>query len=106
MVLGLSIWIVVDAPSFVDIADSVGVNIVIYDTGCYVLIAISSLVIIITFLGCCGAAKHSRCLLVTVREMSKNQNIFYLLTNIYKSKTIQKVNVQTFLIVFSISSVF
>jgi len=65
VVLGLSIWIVVDAPSFVDIADSVGVNIVIYDTGCYVLIAISSLVIIVTFLGCCGAAKHSRCLLVT-----------------------------------------
>ena len=72
VVLGLSIWIVVDAPSFVDIADSVGVNIVIYDTGCYVLIAISSLVIIITFLGCCGAAKHSRCLLVTVSRISKD----------------------------------
>ena len=85
MVLGLSIWIVVDAPSFVDIADSVGVNIVIYDTGCYVLIAISSLVIIVTFLGCCGAAKHSRCLLVTVRNRS---TIWYLVLRLIMSSEV------------------
>ncbi len=73
MILGLSIWIVVDTPSFVNVADSVGVDIVIYDTGCYVLIAVSALVIIITFLGCCGAAKHSRCLLATVSSPGTHQ---------------------------------
>ena len=67
MILGLSIWIAVDSPSFVSVADSVGVGIEVYTTGCYILIAISGLVIIVTFLGCCGAAKDSRCLLATVR---------------------------------------
>lgn len=65
VVLGLTIWIYVDRPSFVDVFGSVGVDIDLYNSGCIILMTFSCLIILITFFGCCGAAKDSRCMLWT-----------------------------------------
>ena len=45
-----------------------------YSTACYVLIGAGALVIIIGFLGCCGAYKEQVCMLKTV---STNMTTLY-----------------------------
>jgi len=62
-VLGLSVWYYVDAPSFVSVIHTVGFD--LYTTTCIILMAASITVIIITFLGCCGASRYNRCMLWT-----------------------------------------
>lgn len=70
-VLGVTIWILVDEPSFLSvlhIADDFASGlegIEIYTSAAVVLIVVASLVIIVTFFGCCGAIKESRCMLAT-----------------------------------------
>jgi len=81
-VLGAAIWVVVSKPSFFDILDNVGdvcgeaggdtsdcsdmtSTIAIYASATYIMIAISVLAIIISFFGCFGAAKESKCMLGT-----------------------------------------
>jgi len=64
-VLGLSVWFYVDAPSFVSIFSTVGVNIDLYNTTCILLIVASVFIIVVTFFGCCGAARDNRCMLWT-----------------------------------------
>ena len=81
-VLGAAIWVVVAKPSFFDILDNVGDvcgeaggntedcsdmtnTIAIYASATYIMIAISVLAIIISFFGCFGAAKESKCMLGT-----------------------------------------
>ena len=68
-VLGLSIWIYVARPSFVDVFGGVGVEMHIYNSGCIILMVFSCLVILITFFGCCGAAHDSKCMLWTYFAM-------------------------------------
>lgn len=67
--LGVGIWVSVDSGSFLKIfgtfgtgADSIGAQFV--NVG-YFLIAIGALLLILGFLGCCGAQKESKCLLIT-----------------------------------------
>lgn len=67
--LGVGIWVSVDSGSFLKIfgslgsgADSIASQFV--NVG-YFLIAIGSLLLILGFLGCCGAQKESKCLLIT-----------------------------------------
>jgi len=60
-VLGLSVWYYVDAPSFVSVIHTVGFD--LYTTTCIILMAASVTVIVITFMGCCGAARYNRCML-------------------------------------------
>lgn len=64
-VIGLGIWILVDKPSLVNILDTTETSIPIYDSAVILLIVVASLALIITFLGCCGAWKESRCMLGT-----------------------------------------
>jgi len=75
-VLGCSIWVLVDSPSFFDILDQAqdvcGQNcdgmdstISLYASAAYILIVISALVLIIAFFGCCGAMKENKCMLGT-----------------------------------------
>jgi len=67
VVLGLGIWILVDKPSFVDLMDKIpnGESIPIYTSAVilFLIVAISS--VIISFFGCCGAYKESKCMLTT-----------------------------------------
>ncbi|XP_040216875.1 tetraspanin-1 [Rana temporaria] len=66
--LGVGIWVSVDSSSFLKIfgslgsgADSIASQFV--NVG-YFLIAIGALLVILGFLGCCGAQKESKCLLI------------------------------------------
>ncbi|PIO24958.1 hypothetical protein AB205_0172560, partial [Aquarana catesbeiana] len=66
--LGVGIWVSVDSNSFLKIfgtlgsgTDSIASQFV--NVG-YFLIAIGALLVILGFLGCCGAQKESKCLLI------------------------------------------
>lgn len=70
VVLGISVWILVDQPSFLkvlNLTDDVigGLDIKVYQSATIVLLVLAILVIIITFFGCCGAQNESKCLLWT-----------------------------------------
>jgi len=70
-VLGVGIWVLVDAKSFTDLFGQINdildqdVTISIYSSATYILIAVAVIVILISFFGCCGAVKESKCLLGT-----------------------------------------
>lgn len=70
-VLGVGIWVLVDAKSFTDLFGQINdildedVTISIYSSATYILIAVAVIVILVTFFGCCGAVKESKCLLGT-----------------------------------------
>ena len=72
-VFGLGIWVLVDKPSFLTLfeeaksvsgtADSF--NVEIYSSAAYILLMVSLLVVLISFFGCFGAMKESKCMLGT-----------------------------------------
>jgi len=62
-ILGVGIWIRVD-PNFRQYVDSSDAFNYLY-TGAYILIVVGVLVMIIGFLGCCGAIRESQCMLAT-----------------------------------------
>jgi len=72
-VFGLGIWVVVDEPSFLDLFDQASeqldgadeFNVEIYTSAAYILLVVSAIVVIISFFGCCGAIKESKCMLGT-----------------------------------------
>ncbi|XP_005748985.1 tetraspanin 34a [Pundamilia nyererei] len=67
VILGVGIWVQVDRSSFLDILDEVE------DTSSlsqlanvsYLLIAVGAVLLLIGFLGCCGAIRESKCMLLT-----------------------------------------
>ncbi|XP_063333328.1 tetraspanin 34a [Pelmatolapia mariae] len=67
VILGVGIWVQVDSNSFLDILDEVEdasslsqlVNV------SYLLIAVGAVLLVIGFLGCCGAIRESKCMLLT-----------------------------------------
>lgn len=74
VVFGISIWAVADSPEFLslfekakdvvgDEADGLSLN--IYSTTTYIFITVSAVVVIVSFFGCCGAWKESKCMLAT-----------------------------------------
>lgn len=65
VVLGLSIWFYADPPSFANVISILPVSFDLYTTTAILLICLSVFVIIITFFGCCGAARDNRCMLWT-----------------------------------------
>ncbi len=65
MTIGLSIWVLVDSPSFDEFLDVIGADVPIFRSGIILLIVDSSIVFLVTLFGCCGAAKENRCLLTT-----------------------------------------
>lgn len=59
--LGVGIWVVVGADSFREIISS---NPQIFSAA-YIIIAVGALLLVVGFLGCCGAIKENKCLLGT-----------------------------------------
>ncbi|XP_061839751.1 tetraspanin 34a isoform X2 [Nerophis lumbriciformis] len=67
-ILGVGIWVKVDSNSLMGILDSVeDIPSEVSEVAnvAYLLIAVGSVLLVIGFLGCCGAVKESRCMLLT-----------------------------------------
>ncbi|XP_038569633.1 tetraspanin-1-like [Micropterus salmoides] len=67
-ILGVGVWVKVDSGSLMGILGNLegapsGLSQLVYVS--YVLIAVGAVLLIIGFLGCCGAVKESRCMLLT-----------------------------------------
>ncbi|XP_074859146.1 tetraspanin-1 [Carettochelys insculpta] len=60
--LGVGIWVVVDGNSFMSIFGNT--NALQFVNVSYFLIAIGAILVVLGFLGCCGAQKESKCLLI------------------------------------------
>ena len=69
VVLGLGIYALVDGASLVTLVDKSGVgddmNITAFTSAAYIFIVVAVFVVILTFFGCCGAIKESKCMLGT-----------------------------------------
>uniref|UniRef100_A0A8C5LMH1 Tetraspanin n=1 Tax=Leptobrachium leishanense TaxID=445787 RepID=A0A8C5LMH1_9ANUR len=64
-ILGIGIWVKVDGGSFIKILGAAAPQLMqIVNVG-YVCIAVGGFLILMGFLGCCGAVKESRCMLMT-----------------------------------------
>jgi len=64
-VLGFGIWVLVDKPSIVNLLDQTDANIPIYNSAIILFLIVASAAIFISFFGCCGAYKESKCMLGT-----------------------------------------
>ncbi|XP_060944277.1 tetraspanin 34a [Limanda limanda] len=67
-IMGVGIWVKVDSSSLLGILDNLpdapdGLSQLVYVS--YLLIAVGAVLLVIGFLGCCGAIKESRCMLLT-----------------------------------------
>ncbi|XP_065698597.2 tetraspanin-1 [Patagioenas fasciata] len=62
--LGVGIWVSVDGQSFVNIFGALSSSVLQVVNVGYFLIVIGSILLVIGFLGCCGAQKESKCLLI------------------------------------------
>ncbi|XP_010714468.1 tetraspanin-1 [Meleagris gallopavo] len=62
--LGIGIWVTVDGKSFLDIFGSLSSSVMQVVNVSYFLIVIGCILVVIGFLGCCGAQKESKCLLM------------------------------------------
>lgn len=70
-ILGIGVWVKVDSDSLLGIVESVenapsGLAELAYVS--YVLIGVGAVLLIIGFLGCCGAVRESKCMLLTVSD--------------------------------------
>ncbi|XP_078514154.1 tetraspanin-16 [Lissotriton helveticus] len=63
-VLGIGIWVKVDGGSFVKILGTAAPQLVQLTNVGYLCIAIGCFLLLMGFMGCCGAMKESRCLLM------------------------------------------
>ncbi|XP_067423840.1 tetraspanin-1 [Emydura macquarii macquarii] len=61
VLLGVGIWVAVDGSSFANIFGS---SSTLFVNVSYFLIAIGAVLVVLGFLGCCGAQKESKCLLL------------------------------------------
>lgn len=64
--LGVGIWVLVDPTGFREI---VATN-PLLTTGAYIVLAMGGLLFLLGFLGCCGAVRENRCLLLFVSDAS------------------------------------
>jgi len=78
---GVAIWVLVDKPSFFDIidkaegvcngtviddsCDDITTGLEIFGAATYIILTVAVLVVIVSFFGCCGAWKESKCMLGT-----------------------------------------
>ncbi|XP_067416483.1 tetraspanin-16 isoform X2 [Emydura macquarii macquarii] len=63
-VLGIGIWVKVDGGSFVQILGAAAPQLMQLVNVGYLCIAIGAFLLLMGFLGCCGAAKESKCMLL------------------------------------------
>ena len=64
--MGLGIWILVSRNSFLDLLDDANVNVPIYESAVVLFLIVASVTILVSCLGCCGAYKESKCMLIVV----------------------------------------
>jgi len=72
-VFGAGIWVLVDKPSFLNLFNQAqevsglndDFNIEIYTSAAYTLLIVSLIIVVLSFFGCCGAIKQSKCMLGT-----------------------------------------
>ena len=70
VVVGLSIWMLIDYPSFVDVLDASGDgDSYVFTAGVVVILVVAVLAFILSCFGCCGAAKENICMIGTVRDL-------------------------------------
>ncbi|XP_063153927.1 tetraspanin-1 [Candoia aspera] len=62
--LGIGIWVSVDSKSFLQIFGPVSTSVFQFVNVGYLLIALGAVLFLLGFLGCCGAQKESKCLLI------------------------------------------
>ncbi|NXT28818.1 TSN1 protein, partial [Syrrhaptes paradoxus] len=62
--LGVGIWVTVDAKSFLDIFGGLSSSVLQVLNVSYVLIVIGAILLVLGFLGCYGAVRDSKCLLM------------------------------------------
>ncbi|NXK06350.1 TSN1 protein, partial [Herpetotheres cachinnans] len=62
--LGVGVWVTVDGQSFLDIFGTLSSSVLQVVNVSYFLIVIGAVLMVIGFLGCCGAQKESKCLLM------------------------------------------
>jgi len=76
VVFGVAIWVLVDSPKFMELfdktkdvvseeVDTSDLELNIYSTAVYVFLAVSAFFVIVSFFGCCGAWRESKCMLAT-----------------------------------------
>lgn len=63
--LGLGIWVLVDKSSFVDLLEQTDHTVHIYESTAILILIVAIGSILISFFGCCGAFKESRCMIGT-----------------------------------------
>jgi len=72
-VFGLSIWVLVDKPSFFNLFEeakdvsglSDGFNIQFFTSAAYILLVVSIVAVLLSFFGCYGSIKRNKCMLAT-----------------------------------------
>lgn len=77
-ILGVGIWVKVDSGSilgFLNKIDGAPSELQQVQNVGYLLIAVGALLLIMGFLGCCGAIKESRCMLLMVRHSTLKPHI-------------------------------
>lgn len=70
VVFGLSIWILVERPSYINLSVLIDMKITVYSSGAIVLLIVSIVSILLSCFGCLGAIKEHRCMLATVSHNS------------------------------------
>jgi len=65
VLLGVGIWVLVDRSSFLDLLDQTNASAPIYNSAVILILIVGSCAIFISFFGCCGAYRESRCMLGT-----------------------------------------
>lgn len=78
VILGVGIWVRVDSSSLLGILESVKdapAQLSHLTSIGYLLIGVGAFLLIIGFLGCCGAVRESRCMLLTVSRLSRLSHI-------------------------------
>lgn len=63
--LGIGIWVSVDSKTFLQIFGPLSTSVFQFVNVGYLLIALGCVLFLLGFLGCCGAQKESKCLLIT-----------------------------------------
>lgn len=64
--LGVGVWVTVDGQSFLKIFGALSSSVLQVVNVSYFLIVVGSILLVIGFLGCYGAQKESKCLLMMV----------------------------------------
>lgn len=75
--LGVGIWVIVDPTGFREI---VAANPLLF-TGAYIMLAMGAMLFLLGFLGCCGAIRENKCLLLFVSVLAPSAGLLVFSRN-------------------------